>query len=134
MLVKKECWILSNSKLGVQDGKLAACPSSPNCVSTQAEDASKKMEPLPYKGTREETKAKLKTILEEYDRVSIEEEREDYIHATFKTKIMRFTDDVEFYLDESAKVVHFRSASRVGYSDLGKNRSRMEEIRELYNQ
>ncbi|WP_198135870.1 DUF1499 domain-containing protein [Pontibacillus chungwhensis] len=125
---------MSNSKLGVQDGKLAACPSSPNCVSTQAEDASKKMEPLPFKQTREETKAKLKTILEEYGRVSIEEEREDYIHATFKTKILRFTDDVEFYLDESAKVVHFRSASRIGYSDLGKNRSRMEEIRELYNQ
>lgn len=124
---------MSNSKLGVQDGRLASCPSSPNCVSTQAEDASKKMEPLPFQGTLEETKATLKTILEEYDRVSIEEEREDYIHATFKTKIMRFTDDVEFYLDRSAEVVHFRSASRVGYSDLGKNRSRMEEIRALYN-
>ncbi|MCD5324847.1 MULTISPECIES: DUF1499 domain-containing protein [Pontibacillus] len=124
---------MSQSNLGVKDGKLAECPSSPNCVSTQAEDASKKMEPLPFKGTREETKDTLKNILNEYGRVSIEEETEDYIHATFKTKIMRFTDDVEFYLDDNAEVVHFRSASRVGYSDLGKNRSRMEEIRTLYN-
>ncbi|KGX83805.1 DUF1499 domain-containing protein [Pontibacillus marinus] len=123
---------MSNQSLGVQNGKLAPCPSSPNCVSTQSEDSSKKMEPLPFKGDITDTKQKLKTILESYPRTKIQNEDGNYIHSTFKTKFLRFTDDVEFYFDEEEKVIHFRSASRVGYSDLGKNRSRMEEIQKLY--
>ncbi|KGX90721.1 hypothetical protein N781_06580 [Pontibacillus halophilus JSM 076056 = DSM 19796] len=120
--------------LGVQDGKLAPCPSSPNCVSTQATDEEKQMAPLSFKGSLAETRSVLKELIEEYSDTKIETEEEQYIHATFKTKLLRFTDDVEFYLDEDAEVVHFRSASRTGYSDLGKNRKRMEELRKLYNE
>lgn len=116
----------------MKNGKLAPCPSSPNCVSTQSEDSSKKIDPLPFKGDISETKQKLKTILESYPRTDIQKEDRNYIHSTFKTKFLRFTDDVEFYFDEEENVIHFRSASRVGYSDLGKNRSRMEEIQKLY--
>ena len=124
---------MSKQSLGVQNGKLTPCPSSPNCVSTQSDDSSKKMESLPFEEDLNKTKQKVKTILESYPRTEIQKEDDHYIHATFKTKLFRFTDDVEFYFDEEEQVVHFRSASRVGYSDLGKNRSRMEEIQKLYH-
>lgn len=119
---------------GVTDGKLAPCPSSPNCVSTQSTDDAKKMSPLPFKGTMKETKDKIIDIVKGYSGTTIVEEREDYLHTTFKTKLLKFTDDVEFYFDEDEQVVHFRSASRMGYSDLGKNKSRMNEISNSYNE
>ncbi len=74
---------LSNQSLGIQNGKLAPCPSSPNCVSTQSEDSSKKMEPLPFKGDISKTKQKLKTILASYPRTEIQNEDRNYIHSTF---------------------------------------------------
>ncbi|MFC0523365.1 DUF1499 domain-containing protein [Pontibacillus salicampi] len=123
---------MAKENLGIRNGKLAPCPNSPNCVSTQADNADKKMEPFPFQGDMESTKAKLKEVITNYSRTTIVEETEDYIHATCQTKIMKFTDDVEFYLDEENQVVHFRSASRTGYSDLGKNRQRMDEIGKLY--
>ncbi|MYL32498.1 DUF1499 domain-containing protein [Pontibacillus yanchengensis] len=124
---------MARQNIGVRDAKLAPCPSSPNCVSTQAEDESKHMEALAFKGDKQSTKDKLKRIIEEYPKAQIVTERGDYIHATFTTKWLKFTDDVEFYLNEEEQNIHFRSASRTGYSDLGKNRSRMNDIAESYN-
>jgi uncharacterized protein (DUF1499 family) len=66
-------------------------------------------------------------------RTSIITKKDNYIHATFKSRIFRFVDDVEFYFDDKEKIVHFKSASRVGHSDLGVNRKRMEEIRKRFN-
>ena len=56
----------------------------------------------------------------------IEQQESDYLYAVFTSPLMRFKDDVEVYIDESSNLVHFRSASRVGYSDLGVNRKRYE--------
>ncbi|MGK7894776.1 MAG: DUF1499 domain-containing protein [Xenococcus sp. (in: cyanobacteria)] len=112
------------TNLGVKDGKLAACPGSPNCVCSQSEDPQSKIDPLSFVSI-----ADLKTIVANMERTTIIEETDNYLYAEFKTKLMGYVDDVEFYLDSNANVVHVRSASRLGKSDLGVNRKRIEEIR-----
>jgi len=118
--------------LGVVNGKLSDCPSSPNCVSTQTEAPDKKMSALPFKGDLVSSRNTLLAVLGKQKRIKIVIQQERYIHAEFRSALFRFVDDVEFYLDETAKLIHFRSASRTGYSDLGVNRKRMEEISTQY--
>ena len=110
------------NNLGVKDGKLTACPGTPNCVNSQATDAQSKVEPLPDVAI-----AEIKKVIEGMERTTIVEETDNYLYAEFKSKLMGFVDDVEFYRD--AGMVHVRSASRLGQSDLGVNRKRVEEIR-----
>ncbi|MEL6440020.1 MAG: DUF1499 domain-containing protein [Cyanobacteria bacterium J06621_8] len=112
------------NNLGVKDGKLAACPGSPNCVSSQSEAPKEKIEPLPAVSI-----AEIKKVVEGMERTTVIEESDNYLYAEFKSKLMGFVDDVEFYLDNGANVVHVRSASRLGQSDAGVNRKRVEEIR-----
>ena len=122
------------TNIGVQAGKLAACPSSPNCVSSQSLDAEHKIEPLTYNSTTVEAMAQLKKVIESEEKTQIISETPNYLYAEFSTKLMGFVDDVEFYLDEAAKVIHVRSASRLGQSDLGVNRKRIETIRSKFNE
>ncbi|HCF26345.1 MAG TPA: DUF1499 domain-containing protein [Cyanobacteria bacterium UBA11049] len=117
------------SNLGVRDGKLAPCPSTPNCVCSQSEDAGHKIEPLTYKSTPQVAFSQLKQAIESQPRTKIITQTSNYLYAEFTSAIMKFVDDVEFYLDEDAKVIHVRSASRLGQSDLGVNRKRIETIR-----
>ena len=119
------------SNIGLQDGKLAPCPSSPNCVSTQSGDPQHRIDALSFRGSRAQTMKAILTVVEKMQRTTIITQREDYLHVEYRTK-MGFVDDVEFYLDESIQTVHFRSASRIGYSDLGVNRKRMEKFTALY--
>ncbi|UOQ92674.1 DUF1499 domain-containing protein [Halobacillus shinanisalinarum] len=123
---------MTKEYLGVKDGKLAPCPHSPNCVSTQAKSLDKAMDSLPFIENISYTKSLIKQIINEEQRTSIQSEQENYLHVIFTSKLLKFKDDVEFYFDESSRVVHFRSASRAGYSDLGVNRKRMENIRRNY--
>jgi uncharacterized protein (DUF1499 family) len=113
------------NNLGVKDGKLAPCPGTPNCVNSQSDNPQSKIEPLPPVAI-----AELKKVVEEMEGAKIIEQTDDYLYAEFKTKLMGFVDDVEFYLDKNENVVHVRSASRLGKSDLGVNRQRIELIRE----
>lgn len=110
---------------------LPACPSSPNCVSTQAIDEAHAIAPFPYKKSRAEAKEALKAVVASLPRVKLVEEDEAYLHYEFTSLLLRFVDDIEFVLDEATKTVQFRSASRTGYSDLGVNRRRMEQVRVL---
>ena len=120
------------NQIGITDGKLAPCPKSPNCVSTQVSDKKHRIKPLKYSSTLKEAKLKILDIIESLKRTKIINETEDYIHAEFRTRTFKFVDDVEFYFDDTGKIIHFRSASRVGWSDMGVNRKRMEKIRKLY--
>ena len=110
---------------------LSPCPSSPNCVSTQAQDESHAIAPFRYQKTRTEAKEALKAIIPSLPRTKLVEEDDTYLHYEFTSLLLRFVDDVEFLFDDEAKTIHFRSASRTGYGDLGVNRRRMEEIRTL---
>lgn len=112
------------SNLGVKDGKLAACPGTPNCVNSQSDNAQAKIEPLPAVSI-----AEIKKVVDGMEGATIIEENENYLYAEFKSKLMGYVDDVEFYLDSDTNGVQVRSASRLGKSDLGVNRKRVEEIR-----
>ena len=107
---------------------LKPCPDSPNCVSTQTDQSDKKRDPISYDGSREQAKRKLKQLLDDMPRTRLVSEDDDYLHYTFKTWPIPFIDDVEFVFDDEAKVIHYRSASRVGHSDLGVNGKRMAKV------
>ncbi|WP_375509827.1 DUF1499 domain-containing protein [uncultured Nostoc sp.] len=117
------------NNLGISNGKLASCPNSPNCVSSQSTDATHKITPLTFTSTTEQAISNLKQIIESLPRTKIITENQDYLYAEFKSALLGFVDDVEFYLDLNANVIQVRSASRLGQSDLGVNRQRIETIR-----
>ncbi|TWT62602.1 DUF1499 domain-containing protein [Rubinisphaera italica] len=113
-------------ELGVTEMKLAPCPDTPNCVSTQTDQADKLLPPIPYTGSEESALNRITQILQQLPRTKIVEEKHNYVHAECRSFLFRFVDDVEFLIDDSEKLIHFRSAARVGYSDLGVNRQRMQ--------
>lgn len=115
--------------LGIQDGRLAECPVSPNCVCTQCSSRDHWMEPLMYSGDAESAWGRLKALVAAKSDATIINETDSYLHVEFQTSFFRFVDDVEFLLDAESGRIHFRSASRVGYSDMGLNRRRMEDFR-----
>jgi len=117
------------ANLGVRDGLLAPCPETPNCVSSQSTDREHAIEPLSYSTSKEEALTDLKKIIAQMKRARITEERDGYIHAEFTSAVWRFVDDVEFFVDESKHLIQVRSASRLGKSDFGVNRKRIEAIR-----
>jgi apolipoprotein D and lipocalin family protein len=113
--------------------KLKPCPETPNCVPSLAEDKKHFIEPISYQGESAVARQELLGILDSLKRVRVVRIEDNYIHAEFVSSIFRFVDDVEFYFDETRKLVQVRSASRTGYSDLGVNRRRIEEIRKQFH-
>lgn len=120
-------------KVQLVDGKLRACPKSPNCVSSEGDSTSPRIEPLAFQGLPEKAWGDLKETIRGMGG-KIQEEHDGYLWATFTTKLFRFVDDVEFRMVSSDGIIHVRSGSRVGYSDLGVNRRRVEKLRTLFNQ
>lgn len=120
--------------LGVRNGRLAPCPTRPNCVSSQADpgDAEHYVAPYTYSGGRAAALARLLVALGEESRTEVITQRDDYVYAEATSFLFRFVDDVEFYLPAGEAVIHCRSASRLGHSDLGVNRRRIERIRERF--
>lgn len=121
----------SPTNIGVNNGKLTACPATPNCVSSQspASDAQHAIAPLVFSNDAPTTMANLKQVIKAMPRTKIITETNDYLYVEFASKLMGYVDDVEFYLDNDTKTVQVRSASRLGQSDLGVNRQRIEDIR-----
>ncbi|HEX7153675.1 MAG TPA: DUF1499 domain-containing protein [Thermoanaerobaculia bacterium] len=110
---------------------LPPCPDKPNCVSTQATD-SHAIEPIRFQGSAAEAMRKLLGILRAIPRTKIVASDATSVRAEFTTRIFRWVDDGLFVVDDAAKTIHFRSASRVGRSDFGVNRKRMEGIRRAF--
>jgi uncharacterized protein (DUF1499 family) len=120
------------TNIGINNGKLTACPSTPNCVNSQiSANDSQKIEPIKFTGDISTTIAKLKQSISSMPRTSIIKETNNYLYVEFASKLMGFVDDVEFYVDNDNKLIQVRSASRLGESDWGVNRQRIEEIRVL---
>jgi len=117
------------TNLGLTDGRLAPCPDSPNCVSSTATDPRHAIAPFALDRSVAEAKSELKRVIAILPRAKLIAERDNYLHFEFRSLIFRFVDDVEFHVAETTKVIHVRSASRVGHSDLGVNRRRIESIR-----
>jgi len=124
------------SNLGVRDGRLAPPSATPNSVSSQAElwpdhpqREGARIAPLPLAGSAAQTIERIRRIVEAMPGSQVVEARADYLSVRFTTRIMRFVDDAEFWADPGAGVVQVRSASRVGRSDFGVNRARIEDVR-----
>jgi len=113
--------------------KLEPCPDKPNCVFSGSKDPEHAIEAYRYTGELSTVKQMLVRVIQAQARTKIVEQQDNYIHATFTSLILRFTDDVEFLFDDREKIIHVRSASRVGRSDFGVNRKRIETLRELFN-
>mgnify|MGYP001823883368 FL=1 len=113
-------------------GKLSPCPKSPNCVSSLAGDKEHFIAPIPYSGENAMAQHKLLDVLNSFKNARAVRIEENYIHAEFVSSVFRFVDDVEFYFDDSVKVIQVKSASRTGYFDFGVNRRRIEKIRGLF--
>ena len=126
------CSTNQTSEMNATNDRLSSCPKSPNCVSSLSQDKSHYVEPLKYKATLEEAREKLISVINSMKRSEIVTAEINYVHATFKSRLFRFVDDVEFSFDDQRKVIDVRSASRTGYSDLGVNRKRVEEIRRRF--
>ena len=115
--------------LGVKDGRFAPCKPTPNCVSSQADRADREhyVAPIVYTGTMQQ----LRDAVESMTRATVIREEGNYLYAEYSSALMGFVDDLELLFDERAGLVHVRSASRLGRSDFGVNRKRIEELRGL---
>ena len=113
-------------------GQFAKCPEKPNCVSTKNSSIKNTIKPIFYKGSHENAKQNLLLAIKTFGSAKVKKELDQFIHVEFTSNIFIFIDDVEFYLTEKG-VIHLRSASRIGHSDLGVNRRRVEMIRIAFN-
>lgn len=117
--------------LGVTEGRLAASRKSPNCVNSQADpnDVVHFIEPFRFDGDPADAWRRLTKIVGAQPRVEITEQRDFYLHAECTTRLLRFVDDLEFFLEPGERRIQVRSASRIGRTDFGANRRRVEALR-----
>ena len=114
---------------GIDNGHLSSCPSSPSCVVSEEGDPDHYIAPITYQGDRDSAKAMLLKVLAVVPRTEVVEQTDNYIHSESKSRIFKFVDDSEFYFPPEQKIIQMRSAARIGESDLGVNRRRLEQIR-----
>lgn len=110
---------------------LNGCPDRPNCVSSEARDAGHRIAPFRLKGDPAAGWERLRGVIGGFPRTMTVKVTDRYLHAECKSRIFGFIDDLELQLDMATGVVAIRSASRVGYSDLGANRRRVEALRQI---
>jgi len=115
--------------IGVHDNQLSSCPESPNCVSSDAQDEEHKVVHFRLRGDPQKSWAQMVEVVESLTRTTIVTKTETYVHAECRSKLFRFVDDLELLLNPATGIVSIRSASRLGYSDLGVNRKRYKSLR-----
>ena len=112
--------------------ELLPCPSTPNCVSSQSLDSAHRVQPLHYESSGEEAWRRLRQVVLSLPRSRIVDDAAGYMRVEFRSAVLQFVDDVELLLDDAAKTIQIRSASRTGYWDMGVNRRRVERIRSQF--
>lgn len=117
---------------GLVDGRLRPCPRSPNCLCSQDPDPGHRTDPWPFEGNANAVRERLERVIRAEPRTRIVTAEPRYLHATFTSLVLRFVDDVELSIDEEARLVHLRSASRLGWSDLGANGRRLARLRAAF--
>lgn len=115
--------------IGIHETQLSDCPDSPNCVSSSASDDEHYIAPIEYTAKPEAVLDKLVAVIQNQPRTEIVEQTDDYVRAEFTSRLMGFVDDAEFYFLSDGKTIAMRSAARLGESDLGVNRRRLEQFR-----
>jgi uncharacterized protein (DUF1499 family) len=112
---------------GMTDGRLRPCPDTPNCVCSEYPDSPGYIQAISFTGDPTSALKKVRTIIDQMNG-KIAAEQEGYLHAVFSTPLFRFKDDLEIRMDVDLRLLHIRSASRVGHSDLGANRKRVKRF------
>lgn len=130
LLFLSSCNVGNTSRLGLVDSKLTPCPSSPNCVSSDTENAEQKIEPFAFTMPPEKVWGSLIDHVSQLPRTRIVRQEAHYLHVACRSRLFGFIDDLEFHLRPEQKIVAVRSASRTGYYDFGVNRSRVEKLRQ----
>lgn len=123
------CGATRPSTLGLREGRLAPCPASPNCVASDAADATHAIAPFAPTISAGDAWRIAHNAVASLSRTTIINDTGSYLHAECTSPILGFVDDLELALDGSGNIIAVRSASRVGYSDLGVNRTRVETLR-----
>lgn len=119
----------SGKALGLVNDRLGICPNKPNCICSEfSDDTSHYVKPFILK---EDAMEKLIRIISDLGGV-INQNNDKYLAATFTSQLFGFVDDLELRIDLNDEVIHVRSASREGHSDMSVNSKRVEEIRRLY--
>lgn len=116
--------------LGVTKSRLAPCPDTPNCVSSDSREGEHQVEPLRLNRPANEVWEAAVQAVSSLPRTNIVTQTEDYLHAECRSRLFGFVDDLELHLRPSEGILAVRSASRIGYSDFKVNRMRVEELRE----
>lgn len=126
------CSSKAPDNIGLHDGQFAPCPQSPNCVSSQEADADHKVDPITARGDEDKVMVDLSNAIESMYGGKVIRIEGTYLYAQFTSRIMRYVDDLECHYDKDKGLIQIRSASRIGYSDLGANRKRVEELRVIF--
>lgn len=126
------CSASAPDNLGLNDGRLAACPDKPNCVASDAEDETRRIEPFRFTDQAAQAAAwsALKEAVAELPRTTVITADDAYLHAEAKSRIFGFVDDLEFQLRPKDNLIALRSAARTGHSDFGVNAERLETLRQ----
>jgi len=111
------------------DGQLRGCSNLQNCVCSYDSDGQTAIEPFILEGDPAAELERLAGLISDHQRAEVITLTDNYLHAEFTSQIFRYVDDVEFAVDTNGTTLHVRSASRVGRSDLGANRKRVEVLR-----
>lgn len=117
------------NEIGIDPSGLRGCPKSPNCVSSEAKDERHAIESFRIKGDHNASWSLIQDEIASMPRWRVVTATNNYIHVECKSRIFRFVDDLELYFNPSNGVISIRSASRIGYSDFGANRRRVELLR-----
>ena len=113
--------------------RMAGCPATPNCVSSLSKDPASAIEPLTIDGDAVRAWQHLRQVVQALPRTKIRVDESAYLAAECRSRLFGFIDDLEFSLDPTTNVIHIRSAARVGYSDLGVNRRRAEQVQQAFD-
>jgi uncharacterized protein (DUF1499 family) len=121
-------------RIGPVDGRLMGCPGPDNCVSSEAENPDRRVAPLAAAGPVDQVMARLSGAIGSMGGGEVVQVRGNYLRAVFTSRLWRFKDDLECLYDQGTGRVEVRSASRVGYSDFGVNRKRVERLRDVWTE
>ncbi|MBU0961974.1 MAG: DUF1499 domain-containing protein [Proteobacteria bacterium] len=123
----------SQQNNGVDSEHLSPCPARPNCVSSEAPPGPDHIAPLRFSGAASAAWQALQNILVDMGG-QVEKVDDHFLHVTFRSRIFRFVDDLTCRLDRTNNLIQIRSAARVGYSDFGVNRKRVERLRLTFDE
>jgi len=130
LMVLTACQNGNRPVTGLVDAQLAPCPASPNCVSSDTDNAEQHVQPFALARSPQDAWALLIDQVSRLPRSTIVTQEPRYLHVECRSRLFGFVDDLEFHLRPVEQVIAVRSAARTGYADFGVNRERVEGLRQ----